>query len=343
MSDPKKSEKVNMKMLASELGLSTATVSKALRDSYEISAETKTRVVAAAQRLNYIPNPFASSLRNSHSHTIAIILPEIADSFFSQAINGIEAIVSQHQYHALIYLTHESYQREVQLFAELNSGRVDGVLLSVSCETNNTRHIQNLLDTDLPVVFFDRISEGLAASSVSTNDRDSAYLATSHLLTQGCKRISLLTIGGFPAMLQSRTRGYEEALADKEQYPLYSNILTCHSKYDADNIILIKEHIEKYHPDSLVITVEHLATSAYIACKELKLNIPVDIKIICFTNQLTASILQPPLSTIQQPAYEMGKQAADLLFQQLKGKPMHVQHLVLPSVLMIRESSRADE
>jgi len=341
MSDPKKSEKVTMKMLAIELGLSTATVSKALRDSYEISAETKARVIAAAGKLNYIPNPFASSLRNSRSHTIAIILPEIADSFFSQAINGIETIVSQYQYHALIYLTHESYQREVQLFTELNSGRVDGVLLSVSCETADTKHIQYLLDTGLPLVFFDRISKGLAAASVRTNDLESAYLATSHLLTQGCKRISLLTIDGFPAMLQSRAKGYKEALSD-EKYPLYSNILSCHSKYDADNINLIKQHIEEYHPDGLVITVEHLATSAYMACKELKLKIPAEIKIICFTNQLTASILQPPLSTVQQPAYEMGKQAAELLFQQLTGKQMSVQHRVLPSVLMIRESSTPD-
>lgn len=339
MSDSKKNEKVNMKMLAAELGLSTATVSKALRDSYEISADTKNRVIAAARRLHYIPNPFASSLRNNRSHTIAIILPEIADSFFSQAINGIESIVSQHQYHALIYLTHESYQREVQMFDQLNSGRVDGVLLSISCETSDTTHIQNLLDTDLPVVLFDRVSEGLAAASVKTNDYDSAYQATLHLLTQGCKRISLLTINGFPAMLQLRAAGYQQALTDHKTDPQHSTILTCSSKSHEDNVALIKQHIKDNQPDGFVITVEHLATSAYLACKELEITIPDEIKVICFTNQPTASILQPPLSTVQQPAYEMGKQAAELLFQQLNGKQMNEQHLVLPSVLMIRTSS----
>ena len=121
-----------LKILAKELNLSVATVSKALRDSHEISAETKQKVLALAKNLNYVANPYASSLRKRRSNTIAVVLPEVADSFFSQAINGIESVAQDKGYHVLIYLTHESFAREEAILKEFQSGRVDGILISVS-------------------------------------------------------------------------------------------------------------------------------------------------------------------------------------------------------------------
>ena len=144
-------------MLANELHLSIATISKALRDSYEISIETKQRVFELAAKLNYIPNPHASSLRQRKSKTIAVVLPEVADSFFSLAINGIETIAQEKGYHVLIYLTHEKFSRESYILKDFQSGRVDGILMSVASETNESLHIKELYSRNIPIVFFDRV------------------------------------------------------------------------------------------------------------------------------------------------------------------------------------------
>lgn len=332
-------QKVNMKTLAKVLNLSTATISKALRDSYEISAETKARVLATARQLNYVPNPHASSLRKRSSNTIAIVLPEIADSFFSQAINGIESVVGQHKYHALIYLSHESFEREAHMFSELAGGRVDGVLMSVASNTKDTAHISHLQQAGIPIVFFDRVCDDIAAATVITDDMHSAYTATGHLLDKGCRNISLVTIEGYPSIFMAREQGYRKAL--HERGITAGHVLTCHNSHTGQNVQLIKEHLNQYKPDGILLTVEHLATAAYMACNELNLQIPADVKVACFTNQITAPILNPPLTTILQPAYDMGKTAAGLLFWHLKGKYIQLdkEHIVLPSTLVARAST----
>jgi len=335
-----KSDKVNMKTLAAELKLSTATISKALRDSYDIGLETKKRVMEAARRLNYVPNVYASSLRRQSSNTIAIIIPEIADSFFSQAINGIESIIAPEKYHSLIYLTHDDYQREASMFGELASGRVDGVIMSVASNTKDTSHIKTLQETGIPIVFFDRVCEDVNADKIITDDFNSAYTATSHLLQSGCKNISLITISGFPSILSAREQGYRKALTDNGIGVKEAGIVTCSNKYNTENVGIIKEHLSSIKPDGVVATVEHLATSTYLACDELKLKIPDNVKVICFTNQITAAILNPPLTTILQPAYDMGQQAAEILFGRLSGRIIEgEQELVMPSQLIVRAST----
>ena len=144
-------DKLTIKTLAKELQLSVSSVSKALRDSHEISAETKQRVLALADKLNYTPNPYASSLRKRKSKTIGVVIHEVVNSFFSQAINGIEYVAKQKGYHVLIYLTHEDFENEKAILKDFESGRVDGVLLSVSRQTTDCTHIQELIDKD---VFF---------------------------------------------------------------------------------------------------------------------------------------------------------------------------------------------
>jgi LacI family transcriptional regulator len=340
MTTGNKSDKVNMKTLARELNLSTATISKALRDSYDISPETKQRVLEAARRLNYVPNAYASSLRKQSSNTIAIIIPEIADSFFSQAINGIESVIAPKKYHALIYLTHDSYEREASMLDDLASGRVDGLIMSVASNTQDTSHIKTLQETGIPIVFFDRVCEDLTADKIVTDDFNSAHTAATHLLQAGCNNISLVTISGYPSILSAREQGYRKALADNGITSKDTGIVTCTNKYTNENVGIIKEHLRAMKPDGIIVTVEHLATSTYIACDELKLQIPHDVKVACFTNQITAAILNPPLTTILQPAYDMGKQAAEMLFGRLSGRLIEAeQELIMPSQLVARAST----
>jgi len=181
----KRLDPVTIKDIAHALNLSTSTVSRALRDSYEISPETKRLVMEYAERLNYRPNPIALSLKGSASKALAVIVPQIANNFFSQAINGIEAIAYNRGYHVIIFQTHESYEREVANIQQAVSRRVDGLLLSLSSETSDVSHLKALIEQGMPLVLFDRVAGELPVTQVVADNFGGAYAATSHLLQTG--------------------------------------------------------------------------------------------------------------------------------------------------------------
>ncbi len=333
-------DNITIKMLAKELNLSTAAISKALRDSHEISTPTKLRVRELASKLNYIPNAYAGSLRQRKSKTIAVVLPEVADSFFSLAINGIEAIAEEKGYHVLIYLTHENLSREQEILKDFQSGRVDGVLMSLTAETASYQHINDLHDREIPLVFFDRVCEEVNTAKITTNDFESSYKATQHLIDCGCKRIALLSISHCLSISNKRLEGYEQAVKDNHITHEPINIL-CENDAVANYTFMQKIMGSPDRPDGVIATVEKLTTDIYLACKELKLSIPNDVKVVSFSNLSSASILNPSLTTITQPAFEMGKAAAVVLFKSLEKKnfTMDDESLIIPSELIVRGST----
>ncbi|WP_442591731.1 LacI family DNA-binding transcriptional regulator [Pedobacter sp. AW31-3R] len=335
-------DQVTLKSLAKELNLAVSTVSRALNDSYEISAETKEKVHSLAKKLNYQPNPYASSLRKRSSNTIAVILPEIANNFFSLVINGIEEIAQENGYHVLIYLTHESHQKEADFIRHLTNGRVDGVLMSLSGETDDISHLQELKNSNIPVVFFDRICERLSTVKVTTNDYESGYQATQHLINKGCKQISYLAFSKNLSIDQKRRQGYIDALKDNQLLFREDMVINCGNDQE-DNYKKIKTLLSSSQvPDGIFASVELLAILCYEVCRELELNIPGKIKIIGFSNLRTASLLHPSLSTITQPAFEIGKQAASALFQSFRKKQLVLEDkkIELLSELIERDSTK---
>jgi LacI family transcriptional regulator len=332
---------INIKELARELMLSVSTVSKALHDSYEISDKTKTRVHKTAARLNYVPNPYASSLRGKRSKNIGVVIPEVADSFFSLAINGIESVAKEKGYHVLICLTHEKFENERDILKEFQGGRVDGVLMSVSGETIKSGHVRDLISGGIPLIFFDRVCEEVDTAKITTDDLESGYKATEHLIEQGCKKIAFLSISKSLSISNKRQEGYFKAIADKKLKADKRNIILC-GNHAKQNYTLIKNLLQQKHrPDGVVSSVEKLTTPLYKACVALKLKIPEDVKIVCFSNLETASILNPSLTTITQPAFDMGKTAATLLFKALAKSSFNLkkESLVIPSTLVIRRST----
>ena len=333
-------ENINLKTLAVHLRLSAATVSKALRDSHEISAETKQRVLDLANQLNYVPNPYASSLRKRVSKTIAVVIPEVADSFFAEAINGIESIAQDKGYHVLIYLTHENFEKEKAILKDFQSGRVDGVLLSVSAETLCTHHISKLQSHQIPIVVFDRICDEIETAKVFTDDYNGGYTAAQHLIDNNCKKIAYLSISTTLSIVNKRMKGYRQAMINnnlfKDEY-----IIDCTLNDDYNNAIINDLMKSKDRPDGIIASVERLTTNIYIACRDLKLAIPKDVAVISFSNLKTASILHPSLTTITQPAFDMGKAAASLLFKSLAKKSfkLDTESELFPSVLNIRAST----
>jgi LacI family transcriptional regulator len=332
---------VNLKRLAKQLNLSVSTVSRALRDSYEISQETKDKVLSLATQLNYQPNPYASSLRKQKSKTIAVVVPEIANNFFSLAINGIGSVAQEKGYHVLIYLTHEDFKQETSIVRHLQSGRVDGVLISVSSQTNDISHLVELRQKGLPIVFFDRVCEGIETAKVTTDDYESGFNATTHLIEQGCRQIAYLLISKNLSIGIKRMQGYLDAL---RKYNIEADeSLIVHGGNDAqENYKLVEKLLRRPdRPHGIFASVEKLAISAYHVCRDLSLNIPNDVKIISFSNLETASLLNPSLTTITQPAYDIGKESATILFRALDKNKIHIDNemIVLKSALMVRDST----
>jgi LacI family transcriptional regulator len=331
---------VNIRSLAKELNLSISTVSKALKDSYEISIETKKRVAALAKQLNYYPNPYASSLRRKKSNTVAVVIPEVADSFFSAAIKGVEEIAQTKGYHVLIYLTYESYLKEKKILEEFNNGRVDGLLMSVSSETFDVEHIRDL-HSNIPVVFFDRAVDQLQTASITTNDFESSCIATKHLIGCGCTNLVYLSISECLSIDNARIKGFRKALAEHQIESIETNVIHCSNNTIETSNILSELLSSRHRPDGIIAGVEKLVAPLYSLCKELHILIPDDLKIISFSNSPVAHILSPSLTTVTQPAFEMGKTAARVLFRAIEKKGTFLnENIVLPSTLYIRESTK---
>jgi len=332
---------INIKELALELNLSVSTISKALNDSYEISEKTKRLVLETATRLNYVPNPYASSLRGRKSKNIGVVIPEIADSFFSLAINGIESVAKAKGYHVLICLTHESFENERTILKEFQGGRVDGVLLSVSRETTQCSHINDLITNGLPIVFFDRACDDVATAKITTDDFESGYKATAHLIQQNCNQIAFLSISNSLSISNKRLEGYLQALKDNHISANPKHIVHCTNDAEHNYQLITKLLKQKNKPNGIVASVEKLTTPVYLACEALQLKVPADLKIVCFSNLEIATILNPSLTTITQPAFEMGKTAATLLFKALENPNFSLakENLMIPSSLVVRGST----
>jgi len=332
---------VNIKQLAKQLNLSISTVSRALNDSYDISPGTRKKVLDLAKKLNYQPNPHASSLRKHSSKTIAVVVPEIANNFFALAINGIQSAAREKGYHVLIYVTNENDKIESESLKHLQNGRIDGLLISVSNKTVNDEDLLRIQEQGIPLVFFDRVRDEFETAKVTTDDFESGFKAAEHLIRQGCKRIAYLQISNNLSIGMNRMRGYLEALKQynlKQEKKLIVDCVDDREKNYASIEALLKS---KERPDGIFASVEHLAITSYLVCKNAKIKIPKDVKIISFSNLETASLLNPSLTTITQPAFEIGREAAAILIKALtkKGFALTNSKLVLPSKLIQREST----
>ncbi|PSR54325.1 LacI family transcriptional regulator [Adhaeribacter arboris] len=332
---------INIKQLAKALNLSTSTVSRAFRNNSDINKETKERILTKARELNYQPNHYASNLREKKSHTIAVIVPELANNFFLQAINGLERVASEKGYHILIYLTYDKYEKEIAFINDLHNGRADGIIMSVSGESAKEHsYLHRLKNKNIPLVFFDRIYEDIDAPRVTSNDYESSFAATEHLIESGCERIAFLVIHKSLSIGKMRMQGYQDALL-KHHLPYQDELVIDCSNNLEENYKILSQAFKTLRPDGALAAVERLAIASYYVCHDLGISIPQDLKIISFSSLEIAPLLNPSLSTITQPAYEMGAQAAALLFRSIETGSMEgpTEHIILKSKLIKRQST----
>jgi LacI family transcriptional regulator len=340
-----KYEAITIKDIAKALGLSTSTVSRALRGSYEISAETRKLVLEYAEKLNYRPNPIAQSLKEKRSRSIGIVVCEIANNFFSQVINGIESVAYKKGYYVIISQSHESFEREVANTQYLASRSVDGLLISLSTETTDLSHLSKLHDKGLPIVFFDRITEEMSTHKVIANNFNGAYQATEHLIRSGFKRIAHLTISPHLSITKERLAGYKAALADNRipfdesliKYCKYGGLIEGETDAAVESLLT-----QANRPDAIVAASDKLSTGCLAALAKKKVRVPDDIALVGFTNSLLTDIFHPALTSIRQPAFEMGQVAMDMLIQIIESKhPLtKFETRVLNTELTVRSSSQ---
>lgn len=318
-----KFEAVTIKDIAKALGLSTSTVSRALRDSYEISPETKKLVLEYAARINYHPNPIALSLKERRSRSIGVIVSEIANSFFSQAIDGIESIAYKNGYNVIISQTRESFDREVSNIHYLTSRSIDGLIVSVASETKDFSTFRELNDRGMPIVFFDRIVNEVNTHKVVVDNYKGAYDATKHLLENGYRQIAAIANSEVLSITKDRLAGYKAALADhgikeKESFIKYcghGGLVLSEVEQAVNELVSLKNR-----PDAILALGDKLTTGALRILKANNLKVPDNIGLMGFSNSDMTELIEPPLSIIKQPAFEMGEIATELLLQLLESK-----------------------
>ena len=338
-----KFESATIKDIARALNLSTSTVSRALRGSYEISAETKKQVLEYAEKINYRPNPIALSLKERRTRSIGVVVSEIANTFFSQAINGIESIAYNKGYHVIITQSHESQDRERVDVEHLAARGVDGLLISLSSESNDISYLKELHEKGMPIVFFDRITNEIETHTVTANSYLGAFHATEHLIFEGYKKIAHITSSPYLSITKERLDGYKDALV-KHNIP-FNETLVKYCTHGGMIATEVEDAINtlfraKTKPDAMFAAGDRLTMTCFSLLKQMKQK--KEIALIGFTNTNVADLFSPSLTVIKQPASEIGQAAIEFLIQIIESRrPVtEFHHKVLDTELIIRESSK---
>jgi LacI family transcriptional regulator len=337
----KKSHQVTMKEIAKKLNVSVSTVSRALKDSPELHVETKRKIVEMAESMNYQPNLLAQSLRKSQTKVIGIVVPEITSHFFSSNISAVHDTAYKRGYNVMICQSNESYEQEKQNIKLLCSNQVDGLLISLSRETKQFDHLYDIHNREIPFVMFDRVAEVVPASKVTFDDEGGAYEVVKHLLEEGCRRIAYVSGPEDLYISKKRKEGYLKALAEygisKENSLIFITDLTQENNRSiTEEIISLSER-----PDAIFAMIDPLAIEIMTVLKEHKIKIPQEIALAGFTNNPTSAVIEPSLTTVSQPGYEIGQISANHLIDIIEEiVPNEEQLFMLNTTLVARNSSR---
>lgn len=335
-----KTGQVTIKDIAKQLNISPSTVSRALRNHPDISPETKKAVNDLAKELDYHPDSVAQSLQKRRTNLIGVIVPEIKHNFFSAAISGIEKVAYRAGYAIIVSQSNENYEREVVNVRALMSNRVAGLLISISQNTIDSEHFRLLERQNTPFVFFDRVCEDVSASKVMVDDFAGAYTATEHLINKGYQRIAHLAGPKHISISKKRLDGYKSAL--KRSNMLYDERLVVYGGLnEEDGRLGFQQLLQlKKMPDAIFAVNDPVAIGAFEKIKEHGLRIPKDIALVGFSNNPISALVDPSLTTVEQPAYEVGKRAAMLLIEQINSGDNFVpREEVLKTKLIVRNST----
>ncbi len=336
---------VTLRDIAKALNISASTVSRALTDSYQIGAATKKRVLDYAKEHHYVPNRMARGLKEGKSRSIGVIVCAIDNSFVAQMLNGIDEFYAEQGYQIIIMQSKESYVQELACIDLLYAGGIDGLLISPSYQTTDFSHLNELKNAGLPIVLFDRLSDGIDTHKVAADHFMGAYQATTHLIKRGFKSIAHINSNTQLNMATERFDGYKKALSDagldiREELIKFLDttrlsVLTQNLETAITELMALSDK-----PDAIFTATDSISTKCLVVLKQMNYNVPSDVALIGFSNTDLADALYPPLTTINQPAFEIGKLAAEKLLSLINSKePEPFETVLLATELQERDST----
>lgn len=335
---------LTMKDIAAHFGISVATVSRALKDSPRISAERRAAIQQYAREHNFTPNMIAESLRHSRIQpmkVIGVIVPEFAHYYFSSILSGIEEEASAHGYRIMVAQSNEQYEREVKICKSFYENKVCGIIVSQAKDTHRYDHFQQLIDTGIPLVFYDRICTGVNASRVVVDDYMGAFNAVSHLIETGCNRIAYYGSAMTLEISKNRYNGYKDALLKHGIQPDPELVRLCDNRTDAESIT--PEMLNSSAPPNGFFAVnDDTAIGILYTAKRMGFRVPEDISICGFTNGQRAVACDPMLTTVEQRGTKVGEEAADILIGHVEGTipPGKIERRIIRTRLIIRGTTR---
>lgn len=332
-------KQATIKDIAKRLNISTSTVSRALRNAPDVKAETRIKILSLSEELKYQPNKLALSLQQNQTNTIGVIVPNL-DHVLSLMVRGIDEVALEAGYTVMVCQSNESFGREMVNTRRLMNSLVDGFIISVTSETKVFDHFKKILEQDIPLVAFDRVSTDLSAPRVVLDNKDGGFQATEHLIQQGYKRIAILAGPSNLAISNHRLEGYLSAIKKYKIKPDSQLIIHCDFNqeyaYNATRDLLQM----KRRPDAIFAISDRMAIGAMQAIKDAGLTMPHDIGLVGFNNDPVVNLVTPGISSVDQPAFELGKTAAKLFLERLHNdNNMGNTEIVLKPRLIVRESS----
>lgn len=330
---------VTIRDIANQLSISVATVSRALRGSFDVSAETRERVKATAKALHYHPNYHARALARRSSYTIGIILPFITNYYFSSVLTGIQEYANRYGYQVTLFLTQDNPVIEKEIVQELAPCRLDGLLVCTSLDNAEANVYNYLLSTGLPIVFFDRALAAVRASRVLQDDVAGARLAVAHLLQSGYRKIAHITGAVNNLMTSRRLKGYLQAVEEAGLIPCRDWIvrsgLDVESGYSDAKTLFSTNH----RPDAVLTINDRKAFGVLKLLREKGITAGRQFGLVGFTNEPSAAYVSPSLSSVEEPAIAIGTESCEVLIRHIRNKWKHAEERILPGKLYIRESS----
>jgi LacI family transcriptional regulator len=326
--------------IAKALNISPSTVSRGLKNHPHIRKETKKNIIAKAKEMGYQQNKFASNLRQKHTNTIGVVVPKLDSYFMATVISGIEKITAQYGYGLIISQSQESWKKEISCISTLFNSRVDGLLISLAFNTKNLEHFNVLLNKDIPVVFFDRVTDCDGCLSIVIDNYKAGYEATSHLIEQGCKRI--VHIGGnlLRNVYSERFNGYKQALADNK-LEFDQNLVVISDMTGPAGTDTAKKILKMIpRPDGIFASNDTTAVAAMVELDRAGVIIPDEVAVVGFNNDPISQVIRPNLSTVDYPARQIGEIAATSLIKKLKNsESANFSTLILNHNFICRQSS----
>lgn len=335
-----KKGQITIKDIAKKLNISASTVSRALNNNPDISPETRKLVQDYAKEHKYQPNSLALILRTNHSNIIGVIVPELANHFFSSVLSGIETVAEDHDYHVIVCQSAEEYQKEIRNIQTLIKARVCGVLISQSKTTTQYDHFQELIDNDIPVIFFDRICTGINTGKVVVDDYSGTFNAVEYMIQTGCKRIAFFGAPPHLEITKNRKNGYLDALR-KHHLPVDESLIVVADNKQLGHDRAIELLQSDNRPDAFMSMNDYTASGIILAAKELKLNIPEDVSICGFSNSNISQDTDPMLTTVDQHPKLVGEEAMKLILEKITDiNNTTRKNKIIKTNLIVRETTK---